>query len=101
VILVDTSAWVEFLGDTGSPVCVAVDDVLDSELAVCDAIVMEVLAGGRHEHHLGQLRRLLDRATLPPTLPADHDHAAALNRQCRRAGETVRKLIDCLIGRRD
>ena len=28
----------------------------------------------------------------------DYDQAAALYRKCRRNGETVRKLIDCLIG---
>ena len=27
----------------------------------------------------------------------DYDHAAALYRTCRRNGETVRRLIDCLI----
>jgi predicted nucleic acid-binding protein len=35
---------------------------------------------------------------LAPTGPIDYDHAAAIYRQCRREGETVRKLIDCLIG---
>jgi predicted nucleic acid-binding protein len=28
---------------------------------------------------------------------SDYDAAAALYRRCRRQGETVRKLIDCLI----
>ncbi len=30
--------------------------------------------------------------------PGDFDHAAALYRQCRSRGETVRVLIDCLVG---
>ena len=97
MILVDTSAWIEFLRDTGSGVCNAVDNLLDDEIATCDAIVMEVLAGARDEHHLAQLRGLLDRATTLPTEPPDYDHGAALYRQCQRHGETVRKLIDCLI----
>jgi len=58
---------------------------------------MEILAGARDEHHLAGLRGLLGRATMLPTTPADYDHAAALHRLCRRQGETVRKLIDCLI----
>ena len=33
-----------------------------------------------------------------PTAPEDYDDAAALYRHCRRRGETVRKLIDCLMG---
>lgn len=97
MILVDTSAWVEFLRDTGSPVCDRVESLLGEDIAVCDPIRMEVLAGARDEEHVQQLRRLLARATLLPTRPSDYDHAATLFRRCRRGGETVRKLVDCLI----
>ena len=97
MILVDTSAWVEFLRDTGSDVCNAVDDLLSSEIAICDVVSMEVLAGARDERHLSQLRRLLARASVVTMTPTDYDEAAALYRVCRRHGETVRKLIDCLI----
>ena len=31
------------------------------------------------------------------TTPADYDEAAALFRRCRREGDTLRRLIDCLI----
>ena len=41
VILIDTSAWIEFLRDTGSDVCAAVDELLDGEIAICDAVSME------------------------------------------------------------
>lgn len=98
MILIDTSAWVEFLRDTGSPACQAVDDLLDSEIAICDPVMMEVLAGARNEQHLGDLRGLLGRAAVVPTDSADYDGAAALYRACRIRGETVRKPIDCLIG---
>jgi predicted nucleic acid-binding protein len=98
VILVDTSAWVEFLRGTGSPVCEAVDRSLAGDIAICDAISMEVLAGARDDRQLLQLRGLLARATVLPTTPADHEAAAAMYRACRSRGETVRKLIDCLIG---
>ena len=98
MILVDTSAWIEFLRDTGSEVCVAVDRLLDADLAICDAVSMEVLAGARNERHLIRLRGLLARATMLPTTPADYDAAASMYRSCRARGETVRKLIDCLIG---
>ena len=98
MILVDTSAWIEFLRDTGSEVCVAVDRLLDADLATCDAVSMEVLAGARDERHLIQLRGLLARATMLPTTPADYDVAASMYRSCRARGETVHKLIDCLIG---
>ena len=97
MILVDTSAWIEFLRDTGSPICQRVDDLLATEIATCDVVRMEVLAGARDEQHLQQLRRLLARASTLPTEPVDYDAAAALYRTCRQRGHTVRKLIDCLI----
>ncbi len=97
MVLIDTSAWVEFLRDTGSTVCGRVDELLDGEIAVCDPIRMEVLAGARDELHLEALRRLLARATVLPTDAAHFEEAAALFRRCRREGETVRRLIDCLI----
>lgn len=97
MIVVDTSAWVEFLRDTGSAVCAVVDELLDDDIAICDPISMEVLAGGRSEAHLTQLRRLLARATTLPTTSADYDLAAVLYRTCRSEGATVRKMIDCLI----
>lgn len=97
MILIDTSAWVEFLRNTGSPVCARVDELLGSDIAVCDPIRMEVLAGARSERHLSDLRRLLARASVLATERFDYDEAAGIYRTCRRSGETVRKLIDCLI----
>jgi hypothetical protein len=97
VILIDTSAWVEFLRDTKSPVCARVDKLLNGDIAICEPVCMEVLAGARDERHLSDLRGLLARATLIHTEAIDYEEAAALYRVCRRSGETVRKLIDCLI----
>lgn len=97
MILIDTSAWVEFLRDTGSPACDAVDRLIGAEFAVCDPVRMEVLAGARDDLHLRQLRGLLARGLTLPTTPADFEDAAALYRTCRRGGGTVRKLVDCLI----
>ena len=98
MILVDTSAWVEFLRDTGSATCTRVDQLLEGDIATCDPVRMEVLAGARDECHLDDLRRLLARASVVECTPTDYEAAAALYRTCRRSGETVRKLIDCLIG---
>ena len=97
MILIDTSAWVEFLRDTGSDICARVDTLLATDIATCYPVRMEVLAGARDERQLDDLRRLLARCILLPTEPVDYEHAAALYRACRRSGETVRKLIDCLI----
>ena len=97
MILIDSSAWVEFLRDTDSEVCQRVDDVLGDAVATCDPVRTEILAGARDDAHLQSLRRLLARGSVLPTGPADYEMAASLYRTCRRRGETVRKLIDCLI----
>ena len=97
MILIDTSAWIEFLRDTGSAACNRVEALLEGEIAICYAVRMEVLAGARDERHLRSLQRLLARAVVLSTIPADYDNAAALYRQCRRKGNTMRKLLDCLI----
>lgn len=97
MILVDTSAWVEFLRDTGSAVCERVEELLAEEIATCHPVRMELLAGARDERHLQAIRRLLARATTLEAQPADYEEAARLYRVCRGQGETVRKPIDCLI----
>lgn len=97
MILIDSSAWIEYLRDTGSPICQRVDDLLSAEIATCAPVRMELLAGARDDIHLQQLRGLLARATLVATEPTDYDTAAQLFRTCRRRGETVRRMVDCLI----
>lgn len=59
---------------------------------------MEVLAGARGDGHLRELRRLFVRCNLLPLIGlADYEAAGELYRTCRRNGETVRALTDCLI----
>src|SRR3546814_10008982 len=79
VILIDSSAWIEFLRDTGSPVCEEVDRLLADDIAICDVIRMEILAGARDDAHLRQLRGLLARATVLPTGAAEDRKSTRLN----------------------
>jgi len=100
LILVDSSAWIEFLRATGSPVHLRLRYFLEGEieLACTDVIVMEILAGGRDEADCDRLRRLLHGTEFVPVDgPADYERAAELYRLCRSQGETPRKLTDCLI----
>jgi len=99
VILIDSSAWIEFLRAATSPVADRLAGLLAEErdLAITGAIEMEILAGARDELHLLELRRLLARATLIETMPSDFSDAAMIFRSCRRNGRSVRRLIDCLI----
>jgi predicted nucleic acid-binding protein len=98
VILIDSSAWIEFLRDTRSEVCDRVRGLLrDDAIAACDPIRMEIVAGARDDLHLRQLRGLLARATHVEVTSRHYEDAAALYRTCRRHGETVRRMPDCLI----
>jgi predicted nucleic acid-binding protein len=99
-VLVDTSAWVEFLRATGSPVDLKLTALLQEprNLSVTGLVVQEVLQGGRDERHASELTRLLlGCAAVEPVYPETFEHAAKLYRQCRRAGKTVRGAVDCLV----
>ena len=95
--LIDTSAWIEYLRQTGSRANIEVRQTLNVEAEICDVIRMEILAGARDQQHLTQLERLLARATTIKTEPVDYDNAAAIYRACRKLGVTIRAQIDCLI----
>jgi len=100
MILIDSSAWIEYLRATDSPTCERVRDLLseNAPIATCDTVVMEVLAGGRSERAARDLMRLLDRCRFFPNRPLyDSAGAASLYRACKRAGFTPRGLNDCAI----
>ena len=100
MILVDTSAWVEFDRATGSPVDLRLTALIthDGPIAVTEPVVMEVLAGARSDDREADLRRLLLRFELLPVEAAvDFEAAARIYRHCRRAGTTPRGMVDCLI----
>jgi predicted nucleic acid-binding protein len=100
VILVDSSAWIEYQRATGSPADLRLTAAIEADepLAIIGLILLEVLAGARDEPQARQLNRLLSRCRLLPLQdPADYEAAAALFRACRRAGARIRRLPDCLI----
>jgi predicted nucleic acid-binding protein len=100
VILVDGTAWIEYLQATASPVDRRLQELLtdDEPLAVTDLVVMKVLAGARDDEHRDLLRRLLGRCTyLPTEAPADYERAADLHRMCRDAGVRIRHLPECVV----
>ncbi len=100
MILVDTSAWIEFLRATSSETHLRLRSALEdgAELAATDVIVMELLAGARDDADRDRLRRLVyGLEFLALEGPGDYEQAAELYRRCRRGGETPRKLSDCLI----
>jgi predicted nucleic acid-binding protein len=101
LIVVDTSAWVELVRRTESPVHRRLDAAITQreDVAVTEVIVAEVLAGATSEHELVRLRQLLLGFPLLPLHGlAGHMQAAALARQCRRAGAALRRgITGCLV----
>jgi predicted nucleic acid-binding protein len=100
VILVDTSAWVEYDRATGSPVDQRLTELITDErqIAVTEPVIMEVVAGARSDGREADLRRLLQRFSLLRFDAAvDFDAAARIYRTCRRRGVTPRGMVDCMI----
>ncbi len=100
MILVDTSAWVEYDRATGSAVDQRLTELIasDGEIAVTEPVIMEVLAGARRQSRENDLRRLLRRFDLLPFDSAvDFDAAVRIYRTCRSRGITPRGMIDCMI----
>jgi predicted nucleic acid-binding protein len=100
VIVVDTSAWVEYDRATSSPVDRRLTELIATEgdIAVTEPVVMEVVAGARSTEREADLRRLLSRFALVHFDAAvDFDSAARIYRLSRRKGVTPRGLIDCMI----
>ena len=99
VILIDTSAWVEFDRHTGTWIDQRVRELLTvAEAAATEPVMMEVLAGARTDEREEQLRSLLAAVHwLPVDQAVDNESAARHYRRCRRVGVTPRGLVDCLV----
>ncbi len=99
-VLVDTSAWVEYLRGTGSPHNRWLHAALEqgTDLAWTDPVLFELTAGAASPERAARLRALLLRGTpLPVAGLRDWEDAAVLYRSARSAGRTVRSTVDCLI----
>ena len=101
MILIDTSAWIEYFRATGSAAAVEVRRLLTAEpdrVAICEPIAMEILAGAIEDDRYAKLERLVNGL---PSLriddAVDFRSAAAIYRTARRAGQTIRSINDCLI----
>ena len=99
--LIDTSAWIEYLRRTGSPAHLEVRRLIredQSAIVTTEPVIMELLAGAKDERVLGKLEELADGLRMVPVdAVLDYHDAAAVHRVVRRSGQTVRKLLDCLI----
>jgi hypothetical protein len=99
-MLVDTSAWIEWLRASGTrPDRILTQAFARGELIfVTGVVVQEILQGARDESHATELQRLLSACRgIEPVYPETYEHAATLFRRCRAAGRSVRGTVGCLI----
>ncbi|HEX9466948.1 MAG TPA: hypothetical protein VGA11_00930, partial [Acidimicrobiia bacterium] len=70
MILVDSSAWIEYLRGTGSEVNVRVRAYHDAtnQLAITEVVVMELLARVRDEHAERRIERIVGGVNLLRTV---------------------------------
>jgi predicted nucleic acid-binding protein len=99
MILIDSSAWIEFIRATGSPADGRVIEAVSArDAATTDVVRLELLAGGYRGLNVEDLATLLDSCTeLEQAAREDVESAADIFRRCRRRGETLRAVNDCLL----
>jgi predicted nucleic acid-binding protein len=101
VILIDTSAWIEYFRATGSAAAVEVRRLLSEEAdqaAMCEPVAMEILSGASDDSTHEKLERLVNGLpSLRIDTSVDFRVAAQIYRGARRAGRTIRSINDCLI----
>jgi predicted nucleic acid-binding protein len=100
MIVVDASAWIDYFIGPRNAETEALDAILGTErVVVGDLTIAEVLAGFRNDRDFRTARRLLETCELRPMVGHENAvRAAARFRALRKAGVTVRKTIDVLIG---
>jgi predicted nucleic acid-binding protein len=100
MILLDTSALIEFLNRTGSPADTAIETLIsnNADVAIAEIVLTEVLQGIKNESEYREV--LASLLTIPILSLKDHGSyikAADLYRTCRTKGLTIRSTIDLLI----
>jgi hypothetical protein len=100
LILADSSAWIEYLRGTESETHLRLRELVTdgARVATTDLVLLEVLAGARTQERHDECQSLLYACEyLRSNTPSDYESGAAIFRACRRGGETVRALSDCVI----
>ena len=99
-VLVDTSAWVDFLNGYPSRECSALRFLLQDEhdLHTCGIIVSEVFQGLKRDKSRTKVESLFKELTfLEPSGFPLYIRAAEIYRHLRKRGKTIRSTIDCII----
>jgi predicted nucleic acid-binding protein len=100
LILIDTSAFIEFLNHTISPFDKELEHLISNEedLALADITITEILQGIKDGKEFNEIKKSLMAFPIYSLKGVDSYIAAAeLYRKCRKNGFTIRSTIDLLI----
>ncbi len=100
MILVDTSAWVDYLRDRDTAVVDTLAGLIDrgADVATTEPVIMELLAGAGRPAQAAAVERLTNGLPLLGVDPRlDFRAAAELYAAARRSGRTIRSIVNCLI----
>jgi hypothetical protein len=99
VVIVDTTVWIDYLNDVGTPEVEWLErEAPRQRLGILDLMVCEVLQGLSTDAQAARVLRHLQRFEVFESGGLHLSAAAAQNyRRLRAQGKTVRKTIDCLI----
>ena len=99
-LVVDSSVWIDYFNNTDSPQVERLQRMLGvREIVVGDIVLTEVLQGFRSDLEYKRALELLGRFEIVPMLGRELAVASARNyRRLRKAGVTVRKTLDVMIG---
>ena len=99
MVLIDTSAWIDFFRGTSSAQAMAVETLIveRADICVCGVIITEILQGIRDNRQFEKTRDLLETMVFLPMNRETFIRSAQLYRMLRKKGFTVRKPVDCMI----
>ena len=101
-VLVDTSVWVDFFNGHESPEAGKLADLIRrvENIVVCRVVLAQFFQGIRRRENVEELESYFrDMPCLAPMEPDTYLSAAALFRDLRARGVTIRSTIDCVIAR--
>jgi predicted nucleic acid-binding protein len=100
LILIDASAFIEFLNRSGSREDTLIEQLIsnDEDIALADITLTELLQGIKTDREYREVKAaLLTFPLFSLKSPESYIAAAELYRDCRKKGLTVRSTVDLLI----
>ncbi|MGR3176478.1 MAG: type II toxin-antitoxin system VapC family toxin [Candidatus Anammoxibacter sp.] len=100
MVVIDTSAWIEYFNNTGHEIITDIDCALDNDLIYLgDLIYCEVLQGIKHQRELHTVKEFFNTLHKESIGGFEICEKASKNyKRLRTLGVTVRKTIDVMIG---